>query len=102
MAGRGTDIRLGAGDELRERLDTGPATVRRDAALALGFSHQLQNVDPLLVALTEEPVLETAEEIMFALGELRSADARVGLEEAARRDPRLRAGAEAALARLPR
>jgi HEAT repeat protein len=92
---------LGAGDALRTRLDSPSATVRRDAALALGFSHQRQHVDPLLVALAEEPVLDTAEEMVFALGELQSPDARAGLVEAARRHPQLRAGVDAALARLP-
>ena len=91
----------GAEDELRARLDSPSADVRRDAALALGFTRQPRHVDPLLVALAQEPSLDTAEEIIFALGELQSPDARSGLEAAARRHPRLQTAAEDALRRLP-
>ena len=90
----------GVGDQVLKRLNDASPDVRQDAALALGFSHQTRHVDPLLIALAKEQDMKTAAEIIFALGELKSPDATVGLEEAARSHPSLRANVEQSLARI--
>ena len=90
----------GIGDRVLERLNDASPAVRQDAALALGFSHKTRHVDPLLIALAKEQDMKTAAEIVFALSELKSPDAIVGLEEAARSHPPLQANVEQALARI--
>ena len=90
----------GIGDQVLKRLNDTSPDVRQDAALALGFSRQTRHVDPLLIALAKELDMKTAAEIIFALGELKSPDATVGLEEAARSHTSLRANVEQSLARI--